>query len=355
MPKAASKNIVSLDKQKQLVKFGAFELANPIVFGFFDKQPEDQRDELLFRAIYIGVLALMEDRLSAFLAKTQNELGTQLESLKLIFDMKKEIFFKTAVKGMAAENDIALFLQDYFTRRGYKDKAELTGEMQGAIPRNKTGDILCTVDCAQGRRVAIEVKFDKSYKLGDLRDKDIFTKKADTAWSQILEAKVNRDAQVGIIVFDRALVDASVTKAVESVGFVRGVGFIAIVDSQAGDFANLAVAYELARDIVLNAKEYDARSEVLTLLVRRVLNDLDELLAIKDCCQKIDQNNRQILEMLTKGQLSLQFTLKYLEKFLKDGQLTNEDLFAFYAGDEIKSEYAALDLKRLMGSTTATV
>ena len=110
---AAAKSILSLDQQKSLVRFNPFELANPIVFEFFNKQPEDQRDEILFRAIYIGVLALMEDRLSSFLAKTSNELGTQLESLKLIFEMKKEIFFKTAVKGMAAENDIALFLQEY--------------------------------------------------------------------------------------------------------------------------------------------------------------------------------------------------------------------------------------------------
>lgn len=340
--------IISLDQQKSLVKFGAFELANPIVFEFFNKQSEDQRDDLLFRAIYIGVLALMEDRLSSFLAKTQSELGTQLESLKLIFEMKKEIFFKTAIKGMAAENDIALFLQDYCKRRSYKDTADLTGTMPGTMPKNKTGDILCTVEGQPERRIAIEIKFDKSYKLGDISDKDIFTKKADTAWSQILEAKVNRDSQVGIIVFDRALVDASITKAVESVGFLRGVGFIAIIDSQNGDFSNLAVAYELARDIVLAAKEYDASSEVLTILVKRLLHDLDSLLSIKECCKKIDQSNKQIVETLAKGQLSLQFTFKYLEKFLADGTLTKEDLFAFYAGDEIKSEFASLDVKTML-------
>lgn len=341
---ATPKGIVSLDQKKSLVKLNAFELSNPVVFEYFNRHPEEQRDELLFRALYIGVLALMEDRLSAFLAKTQNELGTQLESLKLIFEMKKEIFFKTAVKGMAAEGDIVEFLKEYFTRRGYKDTAELTGTMPGVLPKNKTGDILCTAEGQPDRRIAIEIKFDKSVKFGDIQEKDIFTKKADTAWSQLLEAKVNRDSQVAIIVFDRALVDGSITKAVESVVFVRGVGFIALVDSQAGDFANLAVAYELARDIVLNAKVYDASSETLTLLVKRVLHDLDALLSIRECCKKIDQNNHQILETLAKGQLSLQFTLKYLEKFLADGTLTKEDLFAFYAGEDVKKEFAGMDL-----------
>lgn len=41
----------------------------------------------------------MEDRLSAFLSKTSNELGTELESLKMIFEMKKEIFYKSSIKG----------------------------------------------------------------------------------------------------------------------------------------------------------------------------------------------------------------------------------------------------------------
>ncbi len=344
----APQKIVSLDQKRAMLKLNAFELENEIVFNFFDKQPEDQRDEILFRAIYIGVLALMEDRLSSFLSTTQNELGTRLESLKQIFEMKKEIFFKTAVKGMAAESDIVQFLQDYYKRRGYTDIAELTGTQKGIITGNKTGDVLCGVEGQPERRIVIEVKFDKSYKLGDIQTKDIFTKKADTAWSQILEAKVNREGQVGIIVFDRALVDTSITKAVESVGFIRGVGFLVIVNSQNGDFTNLAVAYELARDIVLNAREYDASSEVLTLLVKRVLHDLDSLLSIKDCCKKIADNNRQILETLNKGQLSLQFTLKYLEKYLTDGTLTQADLYNFYAGEDVKKEFTALDVNAML-------
>lgn len=85
-------NIISLDQKTKRTKISQFELENEIVFNYFDRLPTDQRDEALFRSIYIGVLAMMEDRLSAFLAKTQNELGTQLESLKMIFEMKKEIF-----------------------------------------------------------------------------------------------------------------------------------------------------------------------------------------------------------------------------------------------------------------------
>ena len=54
----------------------------------------NERATKVFRALYIGVLALMEDRISAFLAKTTNELGTELESLKMIFEMKRSCFIK---------------------------------------------------------------------------------------------------------------------------------------------------------------------------------------------------------------------------------------------------------------------
>ena len=78
---------VSLDQQSRRVEIDALAIENELVFTYFDRLPKDERNDKLFRAIYIGVLALMEDRLSAFLSKTANELGTELESLKFIFDI----------------------------------------------------------------------------------------------------------------------------------------------------------------------------------------------------------------------------------------------------------------------------
>ena len=95
--------IVKLNQKQKRVEIDAFEIENQIVFEYFNKLSVEERDEKLFQALYIGCLALIEDRLSAFLSKTSNELGTQLESLKILFDLKKEIFFKSAIKGTLAE------------------------------------------------------------------------------------------------------------------------------------------------------------------------------------------------------------------------------------------------------------
>lgn len=342
-------NLITLDQKLKRIKINSAEIENEIVFNYFDKLSVNERDEKFYRAIYIGVLALMEDRLSSFLARTQNELGTELESLKQIFDMKKDIFYKTSVKGMLAEDDVAEFLNNYFQEKKLKDKAELTGTSEGLLSKNKSGDIMCYVDGDEARRIALEIKFDKSIRLGDISEKDVFTKKQDTAWSQIIEAKANRGAKVGIMVFDVSLCDNSILKFTESVGFIQGVGFIVIVDSQKGDYSNLVIAYNLARDIVLNAKELDFDEKTLNIVLKRIIKDIDTFLSIKNLVESNIQTNKEILKQIEKGLLQMELNQKYLKKFLQDGNLNEKDLLDFYSAEEIKEKYRLIESDIIKG------
>lgn len=335
--------MLRINQQLKRVEISNFEIENQIVFNYFDNLPGTERDEKLLRAIYIGVLALMEDRMSAFLSKTTNELGTELESLKMIFDMKKELFYKSAIKGILAEDEIADFLNQYFAEKRLKDRAILTGNTAGTIPRNKTGDIICEVDGNPNLRIAIECKFDKSVRLGDIETKDLFTRKTDTAWSQLLEAQANRDAKVSLIVFDISLVDNSILKNFENVGYIQGIGFVAIINSQKGDYSNLAIAYMLARDIALNAKEVELDKDLLAMLVNRIIKDINEITTIKNLVQNNIDNNKAILKQLEKSFLLMEFNQQYLRKFLEDGTLTKRDLLDYYSGEEIKDRFKLIE------------
>ncbi len=336
-------SIVKINSHLNRVELNNFEISNDIVFSYFNNLPAQDRDDKLLRAIYIGVLALMEDRISAFLSKTTNELGTELESLKMIFDMKKELFYKTTIKGSLAEDDIAEFLNNYFTEKKLKDRAILTGNTTGTLPRNKTGDIICEIDGKTDFKIAIECKFDKSLKLGDIESKDIFTRKTDTAWSQLIEAQANREAKVSLIVFDKALIDNSILKNYDNVGFLPAVGFIAVIDSQRGDYSNLAIAYMLARDIALNAKEVELDKELLSIIVNRIIKDINDTLTIRNLVEANIENNKAILKQLEKSLLLMEFNQKYLGKFLSDGKLTKKDLLDFYSGEEVKEKYKSLE------------
>ena len=334
---------IKINKQLNRVEVKEFEIDNSIVFNYFDNLPISERDDKLLRAIYIGVLALMEDRISSFLSKTSNELGTELESLKMIFEMKKELFYKSTIKGILAEDDIADFLNNYFQEKRIKDKAILTGNISGNILRNKTGDIVCEVNGNSELKIVVECKFDKSIRLGDIESKDIFTRKVDTAWSQLIEAKANRDAKVSIIVFDISLVDNSILKNYENVGYIPEIGFVAIVNSQKGDYSNLAIAYMLARDIAINAKEIELDKKLLSILVNRIIKDINEILLIKSLVINNIENNKNILKQLEKSLLLMKFNQEYMKKFLKDGTLTKKDLLDFYTGEDIKDKYKHIE------------
>ncbi len=292
---------LKLNQQLQRVEVSAFEIDNSIVFNYFNNLKAEERDEKLIRSIYIGVLAMMEDRISAFLSKTSNELGTELESLKMIFEMKKELFYKTTMKGIAAEEDIAEYLNAFFKDKKLKDLARLTGNEAGVIVKNKTGDIICSVDGSDVVKIAIEAKFDKSIKLGDIANKDVFIRKTDTAWSQLIEADANRGSKISIIVFDISIVDGSILKVVDSVGFIPGVGFVVIIDSQKGDYSNLAIAYTLARDIAINAKQIDLDKDVLAMIITRIIKDISEVVKIRSLVHANIENNKAILGQLEKS------------------------------------------------------
>jgi hypothetical protein len=335
--------MLKINQQLQRIEIKEFEIENQVVFNYFDNLPASDRDEKLLRAIYIGVLALMEDRFSTFLSKTANELGTELESLKIIFEMKKELFYKSTIKGILAEDEIAEFLNQYFEDKKLKDRAFLTGNTAGNLPTNKTGDIICEVNGTPDLKISIECKFDKSVRLGDIESKDVFTRKSDTAWSQLIEAQANRDSKVSLIVFDISLVEGTILKNFENVGYIAGVGFVAIINSQKGDYNNLAIAYMLARDIALNAREIELDKDILAIMLNRIIKDINEVLTIKTLVKNNIDNNKAILKQLEKSILLMEFNQEYLKRFLIHGKLTKKDLLDFYSGEDVKDKYRLIE------------
>ena len=334
---------IKLNQKLKRVEIQKFELDNDIVFNYFDNLPSNERDEKLIRALYIGVLALMEDRISAFLSKTSNELGTELESLKMIFEMKKELFYKSTIKGTLAEDEIAEYLNEYFKSKRMKDIALLTGNAAGNLPRNKTGDIICKINGDDDLKISVECKFDKSIKLGTIDSKDLFIRKTDTAWSQLIEADANRNSKVSLIVFDRSLVDNSILKFCENVGYIPEIGFIAIIDSQKGDYNNLIIAYMLARDIAINARNVALDKDILGVLVSRIIKDINEIRAIKALVEKNIDTNQEILKQIEKSMLLMEFNQKYLNLFLETGTLTKKDLLDFYMGEDVKDQFKMIE------------
>lgn len=305
-----------LNHKLSRVEIDSFEISDELVFRYFDSLPESEREVALLRAIRIGVLAQMEDRFSSFLAKPTDDLGVQLENLKLLFDMKQEVFHKTAIKGVAAENEILEFLDAYIDQRGLNDLVSLSGTTKGTLKNNKTGDIIAYVGGeSAGLKIAIECKFDKSIKLGDVDSSDIGSNKYDTAWSQLLEASVNRDANASIIVFDKTLADASIQRMVDGVAYIEDIGFVCVIDYESSDYQNLAIAYTLARGLALRRDGKNVEVGFVNMLIQRILKDIKDVQSIRGLVQSNIRNNQQILKNIEKSLMSIEFTQQYLAKY----------------------------------------
>lgn len=329
-----------IDHKLQRIQVDSFEISDELVYSFFVSLPENERETALLRAIRIGVLATMEDRFSAFLSKTTDDLGVQLENLKLLFDMKQEIFHKTAIKGVAAENDILGFLETYIDHFHLGDVVSLSGTSKGLLKNNKTGDILAYVGGENsGKKVAIECKFDKSIKLGNVDSLDIASNKYDTAWSQLLETTVNRGANTSIIVFDKTLADASIQRVVDGVTYIDNIGFICIIDYEASDYHNLAIAYNFARRLALRKNGKNIEVDFVNMLIQRLLKDIRDIQNIEMLVKNNIKNNLQILKNIEKSLLSIEFNQQYLMKYLEDGYLSKVDLLDFYQREEIRVKY----------------
>jgi len=183
----------------------------------------------------------------------------------------------------------------------------------------------------------------KTLKFGDIASKDVFTKKTDTAWSQLIETKANRDAKVGVMVFDRSVIDKSILTFTEHVGYIPSVGFICVIDSQRGDFTNLVIAYNLSRDIAVNASVPDVDLSTLTIIIKRLLKTIDEFKTIKKLVETNIDTNKKILKQLEKSYMLMEFNQEYLSKFLSDGTLSQKDLLDFYMAEDVKDRFKLID------------
>ena len=126
-------------------------------------------------------------------------------------------------------------------------------------------------------------------------------------------------------------------------GYIPEIGFVAIINSQSGDYSNLGIAYMLARDIILNSKNIDLNKDVLSMIINRIIKDIDQITMIKNLVNSNIENNKTILKQLEKSLLLMEFNQEYLLKFLKDGNLTKEDLLDFYSGEEVKDRYKLIE------------
>ena len=282
----------------------------------------------------------MEDRFAAFLNRTEGELGTQLEALKLIYERNVKAKEKTAESGTSAEPEIYKEIQNYLERAGFiDDQVTMTGASVGVIPRNKTGDIVLTVNGDKTKKIAVEVKFDQSLALGEFEGSDSLGRPRDTAISQMIESMANREAQLAVIVFDQNRSSDGLKNMVSGISWIPGVGFVVIIDDVRQDYANLFIALDLARSMLLSTLRI-IDQDIFQSLLGRLTNDLSSILETEKLLKDNHSNLKKIATSIRKHALLVGFTQKILKDFIVAGSVSNEALLKLYQGDGLKSQFS---------------
>ena len=306
-------------------------IENPLVAEYLETIPAAERENAVIRALGIGVMAELKGEIGYFLHQTEGELGKHLSSLKALYDLRS-MRFQTSNKGADAEVQVISVLNDFKGKAGFlKDEVRDLGRLVGAIPRNRTGDVLVEVDGDPRKAIGIEVKLDGGVKMGEILNRDPIAK-TDTAVSQLIETAANRETAVNIIVFDEDSVDTTVSQqCVEGVRYLAGIGFIVIVSTRRNDFRTLALVYLLARDLLLaEPKQAIADHHVLEKIVERLVQVLNDYTSTRKDAETIIKSARKIISQSEKTLRLVENTRDYLKNYLETGELSQQQMLEFY-------------------------
>lgn len=342
-----AKRFVTLGSDPKRIEFtGDFVIEDEFLHDFFNSVKAADYDTVFARAFRLGVYALAEERIAAFLGTVERELDGRLEELKMLLTVKS-IQEKYAGKGDIAEAEIDDVLQTFVDERGWADSITRTGGTIGVLPRRKVGDLVAKVNADDDCTVVIEAKWDKTVTDGDpshLDESANVTKKAEsTAYGQNLTAVINREADVSIFVSDTRIAHSSLRDGNDGIVFHPEIpGFVVLVDRATNDWSNLRAAYTVARSLALLAREGRWSTERIGIVCKRLVRDLSKIDELTTELGKITKATKQIdgaVEAITRHHAHLSnsatATDALLTRMLKGEAVTEVEWKAFYEEDDL--------------------
>lgn len=363
---------INLNSTENSVQIGlTFEL-HPSVYGWFSDTKAvkaGDRASYITKALNTGLLALWQGRVSYALKRFKDEMQSELELVQMYTDSLQERLEKDNKYKTDQEVTVADALEAYIKEKKYSDTVDVTGtDADGE--GNKTGDVLAIVkDGRKAENLGIEVKFAARYGLGDSNagsgtggrknTKANFRSAGDTAISQILETRSNRDSRLAIFVVDEHLnpLDGPPVRF-----FPAYSGFIVKVDTLSNDFTALEICYEIARQMTLSTRSLDGMDfDIIEFLLQDLALVLDRQNFLKDAGETIlkqivkshNDNIKVVKEQvaqfdaeLSALRTSIENTTEILKKFFNTGELTASEKFSTYVQTQAGAEWSSVKTQR---------
>jgi hypothetical protein len=264
---------------KKGLKIKKLVIEDPDVGKYFFQFKADK--EILKKEVHLafklGTMALSDNRLSTELLKLESEFNTKLSSIKDLLLEHESLSGQE--EGKILEKTTLLNELQKITHI-FDDTVIPTGDIEGVSVGRKVGDFIVTLNPKDTgnaeKRIAIESKSASGYTIPKLQ-------------KELDEARINRNAETTIMVFEKK-------KAPASVGALRHLpnyGFACVFDSQSMDNTSLEVAYKLARYEVLGKiqkEEIAVDSSKLKDLIKKSIGICTNLQNIRSNITKAQNN-----------------------------------------------------------------
>jgi len=352
--KGAQKTTINVDENENKISIHHEFALHPIIvdwFGDTKNVPAARRPEILAQAINVGLLAIMENRVEGIISRINADIDADLSMIVKKMQLLETRFHKDTNFNTQLEDDVRKALESHANHCGWKDRLVPSGDSGGVATNrtpNKTGDVEISVIDTNGKlsRVAVEVKFNKQVAEGAFEDFKADQGSTDTAWSQIIEARWNRESPIGIFVVDKEKLNPKIKSLTESVAYVPEVrGFVCVVDVLSNDYSNACIAYGLARTISLASRDMQFYEPgVLDFIIQRTQHTLRRRETIKKISKTMVSDLVKSLTSLENDLVYVDQALEFLQSFINEysrtGTLTAESMFDLYSQEEVKGNVA---------------
>ena len=348
---------IELDEDNSSVSFEGMKIQlHPTTFHYLAKGKVGDRARIIEQALNVGLLAAQQGRVYQAVKLFNDQLSGEYDLLSSHMEVLEDKLAKDNKFKTDLENDVVVALVEFCNDMGYKDLVVPTGT-KAEGDGNKTGDALATVRIDEKQtNIAVEVKFATNYQLGQKQSvtQGQIRPSRDTVYSQILESQTVLDSVIGIFVIDENLnpIDGPGIQYYPDIN-----GFIVKVNVLEGDYDNLCMCYEVARQMAVAGRSSDGVDmALLQFLVRDLATLLGRQKFIKDqgarILKSIKTNHEKTISdveaSLTtfdtelKGlQESLAWVQKCLEGLISTGELSAKDAFEVYTQKNAQIDYDA--------------
>jgi len=344
-----------------VLSLDGFEIPlHPATYTYLKTHRKSDYPEVIAKAINVGLTAAQQGRIANSLNAVNNELKGEFALLEQFMETQQALFERDNKTKTDTEYVLRNWLREHADKTGSNDVFELSGTVSSDGTSNKTGDVQATIKHGEEEfGLAIESKMAQKFTKGESTKRQTGQGKlrgqGDTAISQLIESRANRETPAALFVVDKALnpfPGPDLEYFAEPI-----VGFIVRVDIANNDLTNLGIAYDIVREMIIAQRVVsEAEFSVINFIVEELKNSLDRKKFIQSIgakvLDKVTDSHKRLVEDITNDMTvfdaelqALEDAIKYshnaLSRYIKDKTFTAETALEIYRQANAQTKYDA--------------